>query len=174
ARRPDGRPVGYLPPDRLPAPGTDPYAVRHWWAGLTDEQRRFAVGGFPERVGALDGVPVDARDQANRILLARARLHAGTDRETLAGVEPGYARLEHPAPGAPRAYLLGFSTAGTGRAVMAIGNPDTADHIATYVPGTFTRLSGDIRDHLGRVEAMAADAARFDPGRATATIMWLG
>ena len=42
----------------------------------------------------------------------------------------------------PPAYLLGFSTAGIGKAIVAFGNPDTADTTVTYVPGVGTALTG--------------------------------
>jgi hypothetical protein len=33
----------------------------------------------------------------------------------------------------PRSYLIGFSGNGNGRVVLSVNNPDTADHISTYV-----------------------------------------
>lgn len=39
-------------------------------------------------------------------------------------------------------YLLGFSTADDGRAIVAKGNPDTADNVATFIPGTTADLAG--------------------------------
>ncbi|WP_236242273.1 alpha/beta hydrolase [Streptomyces sp. CC228A] len=73
----------------------------------------------------------------------------------------------------PEAYLLGFSPEGNGRAIIANGNPDTADHQAVYVPGTTARLEsigGDI-DRMVRVWRLADDEA---DGRAVSTITWLG
>ena len=39
-----------------------------------------------------------------------------------------------------RAYLLGLDISGDGRAVVAIGDPDRAAHVVTYVPGTGSAL----------------------------------
>jgi hypothetical protein len=39
-------------------------------------------------------------------------------------------------PGLPQAYLLGFDTRGEGHAIVANGNPDTADNTATGSPTT--------------------------------------
>ncbi|WP_327412874.1 hypothetical protein [Streptomyces sp. NBC_01233] len=39
-----------------------------------------------------------------------------------------------------RPYLLGFDGKDMGRAIVSIGNPDTADNVVTYVPGTFAEL----------------------------------
>ncbi|MEV1062013.1 alpha/beta hydrolase [Streptomyces sp. NPDC050263] len=75
--------------------------------------------------------------------------------------------------GLPEAYLLGFSTEGDGRAIVANGNPDTADHTAVYVPGTTSEL-GNIEGTVNRMVNVwhAADAKA--PGQSVSTITWLG
>ncbi|MCD9904030.1 alpha/beta hydrolase family protein [Streptomyces sp. MT29] len=75
--------------------------------------------------------------------------------------------------GLPEAYLLGFSVEGNGRAIVANGNPDTADHQAVYVPGTTSNLGsvgGDI-DRMANVWRVANDEA---DGGSVSTITWLG
>ncbi|MFJ6807843.1 alpha/beta hydrolase [Streptomyces anulatus] len=75
--------------------------------------------------------------------------------------------------GLPEAYLLGFSTDGNGRAIVANGNPDTADHQAVYVPGTTSNLGsvgGDI-NRMVEVWRVANDEA---DGGSVSTITWLG
>ncbi|MFF1650030.1 alpha/beta hydrolase [Streptomyces sp. NPDC058240] len=75
--------------------------------------------------------------------------------------------------GLPEAYLLGFSPEGNGRAIVANGNPDTADHQAVYVPGTTSNLGG-IEGDINRMVNVwrVADAA---PGSdSVSTITWLG
>jgi hypothetical protein len=77
-------------------------------------------------------------------------------------------------PSQPPAFLLGFSTAGDGRAIVSVGNPDASDNVVTYVPGTMSDLPGVAGD-LQRADTMAEDAADYDPsGRSTAAILWLG
>ncbi|MBT8225489.1 MAG: hypothetical protein HKP61_12575 [Dactylosporangium sp.] len=203
---------GAVARESVPRAGTDPAKVHQWWDSLTDDERRYLIATYPDLVGALDGVPVTARDQANRIVLdserdrlaaesremdayladLRRRVAAGEEvssedlsrhglvehrREEIAGklrgIDQILNRLESTDPGRPRAYLVGFSTADDGRAIVAIGNPDTADNVLTYVPGTGADLShpaGDIR----RADYMAEDANRMEPTAQTATIMWLG
>ncbi|MCQ9183929.1 alpha/beta hydrolase family protein [Streptomyces sp. IBSBF 2953] len=75
--------------------------------------------------------------------------------------------------GLPEAYLLGFSPEGDGRAIVANGNPDTADHTAVYVPGTTSDLPG-IEGNINRMVNVwhAADAKA--PGQSVSTITWLG
>lgn len=46
-----------------------------------------------------------------------------------------------------RHYLLGFDSGGDGRAIVAKGNPDTADNVATFVPGTGADLAGPTPSH---------------------------
>ncbi|MDG4791222.1 alpha/beta hydrolase [Micromonospora sp. WMMD1102] len=73
-----------------------------------------------------------------------------------------------------RGLLLGIDPAGDGKAIVAVGNPDSATHTAVWVPGTSTELT-DIRSNVQRVENLqrAADALTAAPGDVS-TIMWLG
>ncbi|GAA2881664.1 hypothetical protein Acy02nite_16390 [Actinoplanes cyaneus] len=83
---------------------------------------------------------------------------------TLTGARAIRCRLTD--PDAPPALLLGFSTEGDGRAIVAVGNPDLAGDVVTYVPGAGDGLPG-IAGELRRVDAMATG----EP--ATATVLWL-
>ncbi|MFD8551119.1 alpha/beta hydrolase [Streptomyces fradiae] len=75
--------------------------------------------------------------------------------------------------GLPEAYLLGFSSEGNGRAIIANGNPDTADHQAVYVPGTTSNLS-NIDGNINRMVSMWRVADSEADGKAVSTITWLG
>lgn len=70
-------------------------------------------------------------------------------------------------------YLLGFDDKKLGHVVMSIGNPDTADNVATYVPGTGSKLSS-IDGDISRAELIQDQATIADPTHSTASIMWLG
>ncbi|MCT4356577.1 alpha/beta hydrolase family protein [Streptomyces sp. Je 1-79] len=74
--------------------------------------------------------------------------------------------------GLPEAYLLGFNPEGNGRAIVANGNPDTADHQAVYVPGTTSNL-GSIGGDIGRMENVWRSANGAGNG-SVSTITWLG
>ncbi|MEV0727944.1 alpha/beta hydrolase [Polymorphospora sp. NPDC050346] len=178
------------PPDR-PAGDADPAAVRRWWDDLSPAQRRWLVRHEPALVGGLDGVPVAMRDQANRLLLPqlradllarRAELLATWPRlpgnhleglriaAILGGLDAIEARLA--AESGPRAYLLGLDPAGDGRTVVALGDPDRADHVVTYVPGMTSDLpSAD--GELGRAERILARAAELAPDQPAAAVLWL-
>jgi Alpha/beta hydrolase len=149
-----------LRPAGGPACGVEPAVVRAWWDGLTDAERRWLVVREPVLVGGLDGVPAAARDRANRIRLYAA----GAPSPALS------ARLA--ADGAPRAYLLEWDPAGDGRAIVAVGNPDRADHVFSYVPGAGSGLA-DVPDELGRVDRVVERAAAVAPDRTVAGVLWL-
>ncbi|MPZ64239.1 MAG: hypothetical protein GEU83_01485 [Pseudonocardiaceae bacterium] len=78
-----------------------------------------------------------------------------------------------PQPGQQRAYLLGLNTDDFGQAIVAIGNPDEADNVVTYVPGTFSNLGG-AASGLEKVDNMVDSAKRADPGAGTAGVVWIG
>jgi pimeloyl-ACP methyl ester carboxylesterase len=71
-------------------------------------------------------------------------------------------------------YLLGYDSAGDGQAIVSVGNPDTAENVNVYVPGTKADLDS-LNGDLSRAEGTFADAARWGPpGSSTASILWLG
>ncbi|MFG1844187.1 alpha/beta hydrolase [Micromonospora carbonacea] len=179
------------PPPWRPPPGTSPATVRSWWAGLTPAQRRWLVAREPELVGRLDGVPVAARDQANRLLVDRRREVLLAERRRLLDRLPrgpvelaGLARVEGALTGLdalaarltgggqPRAYLLGLDPGGEGRTVVALGDPDRADRVLTYVPGMTAGLA-DATGELGRAARVQARCAALDPTASTAAVLWL-
>ncbi|SCL64826.1 Alpha/beta hydrolase [Micromonospora citrea] len=179
------------PPPGRPSPGASPAAVRAWWAGLTPAQRRWLVAHEPGLVGRLDGVPADARDQANRLLLGARREELLAARRALLARVPrgpaelaGLLRVETALAGldalagrlaageAPRAYLLGLGTAGEGRAVVALGNPDRSARVLTYVPGMTSGL-GDATGELGRAARVLSRCAALAPGEEAAAVLWL-
>jgi hypothetical protein len=143
-----------------PACGAEPAAVRAWWDGLSEPERRWLIVHEPALVGRLDGVPAAARDRANRIRLLAA------------GDAPSALSARLAADGAPRAYLLRFDAAADGRAVVAVEDPDLADHVFSYVPGSGSGLA-DVPGELGRVDRVVERAAAMAPDRAVAGILWL-
>ncbi|MFD0594624.1 alpha/beta hydrolase [Catellatospora coxensis] len=166
-------------PVPLPASGT-PADVARWWAGLTETERAWLVAMRPEELGRLDGVPAAVRDRANRELLDReldrlrdaAAAHppAPGAQQRLTELTGLAARLDQTDP---RAYLLRLDPSGDGRLVVAFGDPDAGDHVATYVPGVGTSLDG-FAVEVDRAAALQARAAALAPGATTATVMWLG
>jgi len=92
----------------------------------------------------------------------------------LAGLEQIDQHLNNTISGEP-AFLLGIdpNKGANGRVIVAIGDPDAAGNVATFVPGTGSNIrhpGGDIE----RADLMVHDAAQVDPGKKTSVIMWLG
>lgn len=167
-----------------------PKDVNAWWTGMSDAERQAYIMLHPEVIGGLDGVPVADRDQANRLVLndqlskMKAKVAAldarGEEDEQLTKDYQALKfidkRLDTVPPGGDperqRAYLIGLDTAGKGRAIVSIGNPDDADNVVTYVPGTTARL-GKIQGDINRMDVTVADTMAMDPTKKTAGIMWL-
>lgn len=151
----------------------DPRAAAAWWAGLSAAAQLSAVRVAPAAVGALDGLPAWARDQANRLVLARLMVDPATPPRTafVAGMVSRRIAAEEAAGRQVQVHLLDLPGA---RIVLGLGDLDTADAVALLVPGLWTTPGDD----LGRLTADAADvgaAARTAaPGLSVATAVWLG
>ncbi|MDL4820762.1 alpha/beta hydrolase [Actinomadura opuntiae] len=73
---------------RLKLPdGKDPKTTAAWWRSLTPEQRQEYITTHPDKIGALDGLPAEVRDQANRLVLRETRADA-QQRLNALGPEP--------------------------------------------------------------------------------------
>jgi hypothetical protein len=157
------RPAGH--PDR--PPDRDPTHVSVWWRGLPPAEQQWLVEHQPELIGNLNGIPASTRDLANRSRLYAllADPHTG-HRDALLAIQ---ARLDRGGP----AYLLGLSTDGRGRAIVALGDPDTADHVVTCVPGLGGNLD-HVTDELTRIGHLATATRHAAPDQTTSVIAWLG
>lgn len=190
-----------------------------WWKRLSEEERAGYVSMHPASVGALNGLPADVRDEANRVVLAEQRGATQQQLDTWLKKEPTHYkpyispltglevkgaavpteewkewnkqkdRLEGRLhgmdtiqsrfdmtgrDGLPEAYLLGFDSqgkGGDGRVILANGNPDSADHMAIYVPGTGTHLS-DIGGDLDRGTALWRESHGIAQNSKISTITW--
>ncbi|MCX4691288.1 alpha/beta hydrolase [Streptomyces sp. NBC_01408] len=207
----------YLKDSDIPH-GKSPAENTAWWNGLNQEQRDEYISLYPASVGALDGIPSEVRDTANRVVLAETHGTRQVELDAWRGKEPPrYEKYISPITGRevkgaqieskawkewdekrkemqgrldgmqhvqdrlteseadkrPEGYLLGFADTKNGQAIVSIGNPDTADNVVTYVPGTYSTLAG-IGGDLQRAELLRAETHRQDPDRQTASILWLG
>ncbi|MYW98508.1 MULTISPECIES: alpha/beta hydrolase [unclassified Streptomyces] len=63
--------------DSLPEPPKDgtPRDNASWWKGLSPEEQSAHLALNAAAVGALDGLPAETRDEANRMVLAQSRAH---------------------------------------------------------------------------------------------------
>jgi hypothetical protein len=175
----------------IPVAGTPAGTVRQWWSLLTRDEQHRLVATSPASVGNLDGLPARVRSSANeRVLddlLAALRGKGSLDDaerrtlETCVAVRREIDRARtatHPRSRAgvvvqllvfdPRAF------GGDGRAAIAVGDVDTADHVALLVPG----LDATVRESLPGLAAdaglLARETARVAVGTTTAAVAWLG
>ena len=73
-----------------------------------------------------------------------------------------------------KGLLLGLDPMGDGKAVIAVGNPDTARHTAVWVPGLGTTLDST-RSNVNRVINLQQAADFMTPTENdVSTVMWLG
>ncbi|MEU6920896.1 alpha/beta hydrolase [Streptomyces sp. NPDC046631] len=162
----------HLPLDKSPA------ERKEWWDHLGKEQREEYLSAFPGVIGNLDGIPALVRDEANRenlqLLIGQLDVkHDDASREMLGGLRRIQEKLEQDS--VPPMYLLGIGDKGNGRAIIAYGNPDTADNVSAYVPGLGTKLDAEFADGtVNRALQTATGAHRVDQFSRTSSIVWLG
>ncbi|SET50846.1 alpha/beta hydrolase [Geodermatophilus poikilotrophus] len=154
----------------LPPPG-GPDERAAWWAGLSTADRSTAISEIPGRIGRLDGVPAWARDQGNRVLVERALADPSLPGHAIAvSVAAEITRKE---VAGEDVQLLQFQPE-EGLVALAVGDLDTADHVALLVPGTGQDPSEDLAGLVGDAGAVAGVATAAAPAAAVATIAWMG
>jgi hypothetical protein len=167
--------VARLPATAVPVvpAGGAPQTVATWWSALTVAQQEAAITTEPGAIGALDGLPGWARDQANRANVTAALQHLppGSDgHRTALAVQAVLTAVE--AAGSV-AQLLQFDPA-EDLVALSVGDVDTAAAVGVLVPGIETTPAGDLGGLVGDARDVAAAATVAAPGLAVATIAWLG
>lgn len=138
-----------------------------WWDGLSPAARAAAVAADPAAVGALDGLPAAARDEANRALLADALAHP--DRAGYAVAVATAAQLA----GREDVQLLLFDPA-EDLVAVSVGDLDTAGAVGVLVPGMNTAPADDLPGLVADATSIGALAGAAAPGAAVAVLVWLG
>lgn len=191
---------GSLP--STPAAGTTPADVNTWWKGLSSDQQATLLAADPAGIGALDGVPADVRDTANRNVLSSLQSQTQQQITDLKNTpvspyedEPiaealrqdeidklqtkldGMNELQKvlaDGTGSTQKYLLGIDTNGVGHAIVASGNPDTSANVVTVVPGVSTDLSAHhVDEYTTAADSIVASAHHADPNQSTSAIAWM-
>ncbi|MDN5794958.1 MAG: alpha/beta hydrolase family protein [Intrasporangium sp.] len=181
---------GFIHPDSV-------FANASWWRSLTPEEKGRAIRDHPQWVGPRDGLPAWARHQANLELLARAernvaaRLAAARRNPFHLLPEPWEDEVERAEryaqalrtvrdvvsrqDGVPRQLLAIGGADGLVTAVVAVGDVDRADHVATFVGGFTTTVKGDLRPLDSELVGMRHEAtAVAQDGAEVAVVAWLG
>ena len=177
-----------------------PYDVHAWWVSLRPEQQEQVIRDYPELVGTFDGVPATDRDRANRVNIGNQMTALDTREEELRrdiayvrrngylggmDLEFELQQVQREQAGlsavrdklgdlGPRALLMGIEHAGDGKAIVAMGDPDVAKHVAVFVPGIKTELE-DIGGDMDRVRNLFefADLTTLRSNEVS-VVYWLG
>ncbi|MEV5413480.1 alpha/beta hydrolase [Thermopolyspora sp. NPDC052614] len=164
-----------------------------WWRQLDEQARQRLIVAAPGLIGGLDGLPSAVRDQANRSHLQARRQAVGAElarlRASAADAEAKIEELELTMRqiaavdralalggqnGRPAAFLLDLRLGENGKTAISYGDPDEADNVVAYVPGTGTTLEGFTGD-AKRAAVLWDQAHAFaEPGKKIASIAWLG
>lgn len=163
----------------IPGPDASPATVNAWWNSLTETQQEQVADEHPDALRNLGGIPSDVRDELNRAtvnddagamddeirrlqhdldalpLLLRYSPYARYLRVKLAHLQDRRSqltKLQKSLEGSDT-YLLEYDNSkNLFEAAVAVGNPDTAQHVAITTPGFRTTLdaiegkTGDARD----------------------------
>ncbi|MFE1596558.1 alpha/beta hydrolase [Nocardia sp. NPDC058705] len=172
---------------------------RHWWNSLTPAQREEVIAKYPEMIGNRDGVPVEARDAANRNRLPGMIIDAETHQQTVAAqygtnsdqykaatlkldelkkVEEAAKNPEGVKPDQRRYLMMVDTTTGRQtRAAVSVGNPDKSSHVSVTTPGRTTTV-GSLPGMVGEAENLQSEARRQldlqGKDDSVAAISWIG
>ncbi|WP_051393372.1 alpha/beta hydrolase [Glycomyces arizonensis] len=118
-----------------------------------------------------NGDSIDRAEELEQLREELARLQG--ERVTYNELVDLQSAIAEESPTGQQYYLLGYDSAGDGKAIVSVGNPDTADNTVVYVPGTGGDLDGAGGNDLQRAETMAGDAAQVAGSGETAVMVWL-
>jgi DNA-binding CsgD family transcriptional regulator len=169
--------------------------------GALSASQQALIQVYPHQIGNADGLPATIRDHANRLSISRdlgeflARkpadqrllnwFRAGlTDAErkqfgNLIRTRNHLQELDRQAmavPGSPPVHVLSYESAafnGKGKAVVALGNVDTAHTVNWHVPGTNT-TSSSLAYQFKPLRNLYEETLRVDPSLELASIIWIG
>ncbi|MFG2907392.1 hypothetical protein ACGF13_20290 [Kitasatospora sp. NPDC048286] len=160
-----------------------PDANRKWWDSLPDSTRRQLLQDHPGRIGAMDGLPAETRDQANRAWLPQLRTQMAQEladpyrtlnvtQTNLDGLNALQKQID--TAGVPPQLLLSVDdprgVPHAPGAVIAYGNPDTATNIASYIPAN--PAVGTLPADAAAARGLAVAAGKADPTKPTASIVF--
>ncbi|MDO5052350.1 MAG: alpha/beta hydrolase [Pseudoclavibacter sp.] len=192
--------TGYDAASQSPPPPPDPNwseeEVAIWWSTFTPQEQQQLIETYPDVIGNTDGIDATSRDHANRIYLGNLIQENNAEiqqleelgdpsidshrREQLALARARQQDLEAAWTAAhasgDRQLLVVDASGPQTRIAIASGNVDTADYVATYVPGMGTTARDDLEGSMNNMENVR-DAAHYEQGVAkdrVAVITWIG
>lgn len=166
-------------------PGKAPEEVKNWWDSLSQADKEWLLREQPDKLGNLNGIPVEIRSRANIEMMNRdiAPVQNATEAIPYDVMQHYYNVIKirdglaaQRAKIGAAAYLYVYEPNAfdnQGRAAIAIGNPDEAHHTAVLVPGTGNSVeSGWLsQDDAAQVYRQISKA---DPTQNAAVVAWIG
>lgn len=163
-----------------------------WWRALDGGARQTVIDARPAGFGNTDGVPATVRDEVNRADMAdrKAELEEkerdgelsdaeARELDNIRTVEDNLAEHEEfrdPYTGAhPPVQLYVYEPAafdGDGRVAIALGDLDTAEHVAVAVPGFSSSVTGMAPGGVENIYREARWAS--DDSDTVAVVDWMG
>lgn len=171
-----------------------------FWAALSPAARTRLLVEQPALIGNLDGLPAQTRDAANRRVLAAERIRLTEVASTLeseldgalfggsfsnadAGLAQTRTRLasldaieDVLRQGNRQLLVLDNSSYEQTMAAIAVGNVDTATHVAVFVPGFGSTVDDDIGRYdsdLEILEQTVQQRLSQDPSDSVAAVTWM-
>lgn len=164
-----------------------------WWNSLRADEQRALIESYPEHVGNAEGIPLEARHEANSNSLNNARdelhnkLESGDklsrpERKELERLDKLHkdladAKIAAEAVGVGGPHLLAFDSkafGGDGRALVSFGdNPYHADSVSWHVPGlttTIDKLGVNMSNALEHLKSVRKE----DGSLSASSIAWIG
>lgn len=160
---------------------SDPAQLHQMWSTLSpaDKDALFAHDNY---IGNRDGLPVVDRDHYNRIKLDDELTRAEACDPTVSNRLIDLRAVRDTIEKDPNRMLMLLDTQSGAQthAAVAVGNPDTADHMSVTTPGLNTTVGGAIGAMTQEGEQMKSTAeAQLDrtaghQGETVSTIAWIG
>lgn len=173
-----------------------PAANAAFWSALSPAARTRLLVEQPALIGNLDGLPGRVRDSANRRVLAAERLRlravevelqkeladnvfGGMFSDADAGLEQTRTRLASLdaidatlAQGARQLLVLDNSSYEETLAAVAVGDVDSATHVAVFVPGLDSTVHGNLLRYDGDMENVKDTVSQL-VSESAAAVTWL-
>lgn len=187
-----------------PPEGASPQQIDAYWDALPQVQRAEMIAEHPTVIGNLDGIPSAARSEANigqipgdreQLQKLEAELRAKVDDSIGGGLfsndDAGLELVQNKLASLdaidrtlrdhPDALLTVYDVNNHERALaaIAIGNPDTADHVTVTTPGLNTTVNGSLTSMVSEADLLNTEmTTQLDragrPDESVATIAWIG
>lgn len=159
----------------------DPKQLHDMWTKLSPAEKD-ALYDHDNYVGNRDGLPVTDRDHYNRIKLGDELARAQSGDPAVSGRLEDLTAVQNTLQKDPNRMLmlLDSQSGEQTHAAVAVGNPDTADHVSVTTPGLNTTVGSSLEgmvDEAGQMKNTAElqlNNTDDHKGERVSTVSWIG